>query len=186
MYGKVNQRSALYGPIISQGKPAKYKNMQDSNEQPIEKEVKVDRAKPVGKILFDRKKESTLCTYNHRFLYSEDPGWELLKEKLVHMHTVYGKKRSVQLCCNCMSIYKSTYSERHSMVSVASIFSQIDPESSSANEIAAFFSRYGRWRTDAKGTIKICFPSFNQECDAYYPFIQNSYTGKLEISFQVN
>ena len=165
--------------------PLKFENMQDTTELPITEVINGEKARLIDKKEFDRKKESTLCTYNHRFLYSEDPGWELLKEKLIHMHQVYGKKKSVLLCSKCMTICKSTYSERHSMISVASIFSKIDIECSSPKEIAAFFSRYGRWRIDSKGTIKTCFPSFNQECDAYYPFLLESYTGMLLLTLQV-
>ena len=75
--------------------PRKFQNMQGTTELPIAEVVNREEARLIDKKEFDRKKESTLCTYNHRFLCSEDPGWELLKEKLIHMHQVYGKKKSV-------------------------------------------------------------------------------------------
>ena len=130
---------------------------------------------------FDKRKECTLRTYSHRFLHYDDPGWELLKEKLIHMQEVDGKKKSVQLCINCMGIFKNEFTQRHTTISVGSIFFLIDPKAKTGREIAKFLKMHGRWKKGKNGEIRVCFPAFNTECDADFPFLVGSQTGRLSM-----
>ena len=136
------------------------------------------------KKFFDSKKESILITYSHRFLRNDDPGWILLKEKLMYMKKIYGGRKSFQLCGRCMSISRTECSSVHLGVVVASIFFHINPETIKPTELADFFLKNGRKMIDKKGIKKICFPSFNLVCSEDYPFLSGSELGNICLRIQ--
>ena len=113
---------------------------------------------------FNQEKECRLLMMCHRFISIEDPFWELLREKLIHMKDLYAGKHSIQLCPVCLTIYVSGNPKKHAKTTIGSLFFLYDPSQKTAKEVAELFRDYGRVKCLKSGKVLVGIPSFGQIC----------------------
>ena len=128
----------------------------ENKDETINKSAKKER--------FNQEKECRLLMMCHRFISIEDPFWELLREKLIHMKDLYAGKHSIQLCPVCLTIYVSGNPKKHAKTTIGSLLFRYDPSQKTAKEIAELFRDYGRVKRMKSGKLLVGIPSFGQIC----------------------
>ena len=143
--------------------------------------IQTRREKGANKERFEEEKECRLMMLYHRFLSVDDHGWDLVRQKLIHMKERYGSKQAVQLCPVCLCVFLSNSLKKHARISIGSLFLGFDPSQKTPKEVAQVFQAHGRIKKKKNGDILVGVPCFNQMCIPDHRSLAGSFIEKKQV-----
>lgn len=109
--------------------------------------------------------EAFLNSLTHQFLPRGHFGWEILYEKLLFLKEVHGKRHSVGLCRNCLSLISKHNKWKHESMVIRSLFIRDELLELSPDSVQEFFARHGRSKKMINGELFIGFPGYDMPCN---------------------